>query len=72
MTEKEITDMEWYEQLVNSKVYKLAQRNLIRNNKVNKMKHGGVNFYEFDPIEVIIEGFKVVRKAQKTGHIHKL
>lgn len=62
-----INPQKWLDNLSETKLYKLAQRNMIRKNKVSKMTHGNVDFYEFDPIEVIIEGFKIARKAKKSG-----
>lgn len=65
MAEQPINPDMWLEKLSQSKLYKLAQRNLIRKNKVNKNTHGAVNFYEFDPAEVIIEGLKIIQKANR-------
>lgn len=52
--------------LMNTTVCKLARKQMIRKNMVEKtVMPSGKVFYEFDPLEVILVGYEILNQANK-------
>jgi hypothetical protein len=62
---KNVNPKEWLQEISEKSLYKLAKKNLIRTGKAKKVKFGELGIYDFDPVQVILEGLLIKRKANK-------
>lgn len=66
--EPTISTREWLANLSETKLYKLACKQLTREGKcVILHRNAGVVYYEVDPCEVILKGLEILNIAHKKG-----
>lgn len=51
--------------LFNSKLFKLATIQLKREGKLEKISIGKMELFECDPLEVILKGYEILKKAHR-------
>jgi len=63
-----MTDEQFIKKLYNSKLYKLAQKQLVREGKAEvHIDKNNIKIYSVDPLEVIIKGLEIIRLSQQKG-----